>query len=99
MRRAVANTLTSLNLIAGFAALLLTSINPGLATALVVVAAILDVLDGALARTVGGDHTFGAQLDSLADLECFCVVPAFTIYVSRRPGFRRRRRWSEQSFS
>jgi CDP-diacylglycerol---serine O-phosphatidyltransferase len=86
MRRVWANMITSISLIAGFAALLLVRTNSALATALLLVAAILDVLDGSLARSAGGDQTFGARLDSLADLLCFCVVPAFTIYSSAPPG-------------
>jgi CDP-diacylglycerol---serine O-phosphatidyltransferase len=75
-----ANLVTSLSICAGFLALVATSSQLALATALVLLAALLDVVDGALARRAGGDHTFGAQLDSLADLLCFCVVPALALH-------------------
>ncbi len=75
-----ANLVTSVSLTLGFLALLVVPHRVGLATTLVLLAAGLDGLDGALARRSGGDHTFGAQLDSLADLVCFCVVPAFTLH-------------------
>ena len=74
------NLITSVSLSAGFGALLLVPTEPLVATILVLVAAVLDGIDGALARRRGGDLTFGAQLDSLADLLCFCVVPAVALY-------------------
>lgn len=77
-----ANLVTSTSLAAGVLALLLDPSQVGLATALVVLAAGLDVVDGALARRRGGDHVFGAQLDSLTDLLCFCVVPAVVLHRS-----------------
>lgn len=76
----LANLVTSLSISAGYVALLVGSSQVGLAAALVVLAATLDGIDGPLARRAGGDRTFGAQLDSLADLLCFCVVPASTLY-------------------
>jgi CDP-diacylglycerol--serine O-phosphatidyltransferase len=74
-----ANLVTSVSLAAGFLALVAVPSMLPVAVGLVVLAALLDVVDGALARRAGGDHTFGAQLDSLADLLCFCVVPAFAL--------------------
>lgn len=71
-----ANVVTSISLSAGVVALLLDAAQVGLASALIVFAGVLDGVDGALARRRGGDHVFGAQLDSLTDLLCFCVVPA-----------------------
>ncbi|WP_240732090.1 CDP-alcohol phosphatidyltransferase family protein [Egibacter rhizosphaerae] len=79
------NLITSVSLSAGFAALLLVPARPLAATILVVVAAALDGVDGWLARRRGGDLTFGAQLDSLSDLLCFCVVPAFALYQVAEP--------------
>lgn len=74
------NAVTSVSLLAGFAALLVVSTQLALAAVLVTLAAVLDGVDGALARRAGGDRTFGAQLDSLTDLLCFCVVPAFALH-------------------
>ncbi|RJK95303.1 CDP-alcohol phosphatidyltransferase family protein [Vallicoccus soli] len=73
------NLVTSANLVLGLGALLLVPRHLGAALALVVLAAVLDVVDGALARRAGGGTAFGAQLDSLADLVCFCVVPALAL--------------------
>lgn len=82
MRRYVTlpNLVTSGSLSAGFLALLVAASNVGLATVLVLLAALLDWVDGALARRSACDHTFGSELDSLADLVCFGVVPAYTLY-------------------
>jgi CDP-diacylglycerol--serine O-phosphatidyltransferase len=46
----------------------------------VIVAAILDGLDGRLARALRGTSRFGAELDSLADFVDFGVAPALILY-------------------
>jgi CDP-diacylglycerol---serine O-phosphatidyltransferase len=77
-----ANVITSTNVLAGFLALLaVAGADMMLAAALVAVAAICDSVDGALARRQRGDGGFGANLDSLADLVSFGVVPAFALYL------------------
>lgn len=45
-----------------------------------IVAAILDALDGRMARILKAESEFGAQLDSLSDFVSFGVAPAFVIY-------------------
>ncbi|HET6378260.1 MAG TPA: CDP-diacylglycerol--serine O-phosphatidyltransferase [Methylocella sp.] len=50
------------------------------AVAAVVAAAILDGLDGRLARALRGTSRFGAELDSLADFVDFGVAPALILY-------------------
>ena len=47
----------------------------------VVVAAVLDSLDGATARLIKASSDFGAQLDSLSDFLSFGVAPAFILYI------------------
>lgn len=47
----------------------------------VVVAAVLDTLDGRLARRMGVTTKFGAELDSLSDFLCFGVAPALIVYL------------------
>ncbi len=49
---------------------------------LIVVAAILDGLDGALARKAAVPSRFGAELDSLADAVSFGVAPALLVYYA-----------------
>jgi CDP-diacylglycerol--serine O-phosphatidyltransferase len=77
------NFVTSGNLTAGFLALLAVGKHPQLALALVLMAAVLDSLDGFLARRNGNDGAFGANLDSLADLVSFGIVPAMALYTQQ----------------
>jgi CDP-diacylglycerol--serine O-phosphatidyltransferase len=52
-----------------------------LAVAAIIVAAVLDSLDGRLARRMGATTKFGAELDSLSDFLCFGVAPALLVYL------------------
>lgn len=47
---------------------------------LIVVAAVLDGLDGRLARRLNASSPFGAQLDNLSDMVVFGVVPAVLLH-------------------
>src|SRR5436853_1170086 len=51
-----------------------------LALAAVVFAAVLDGIDGRLARFLKGTSRFGAELDSLSDFVNFGVAPALILY-------------------
>jgi len=51
-----------------------------IAVVAVIVAAILDGLDGRIARVLRGTTRFGAELDSLADFVDFGVAPALILY-------------------
>jgi CDP-diacylglycerol--serine O-phosphatidyltransferase len=51
-----------------------------MAAIFIVLAAVLDGLDGRLARALDGASRFGAELDSLADFVDFGVAPAFLLY-------------------
>jgi len=44
-------------------------------------AAVLDTLDGRVARLLKGASKFGAELDSLSDFVCFGVSPAMILYL------------------
>jgi CDP-diacylglycerol--serine O-phosphatidyltransferase len=71
------------NLAAGFlAGLLAVQGNSVQAAALVLGAAGLDLLDGAVARKSASDGEFGGNLDSLADLVSFGVAPALMLYMA-----------------
>lgn len=73
---------TCTGLVCGFAALVFAArYEFGRAALLVGMAALLDALDGTLARRGGGDCDFGTNLDSLADLVSFGVVPALALYL------------------
>lgn len=52
-----------------------------LAIAAVMVAVVLDAVDGRLARLLKGTSRFGAELDSLADFVNFGVVPAILLFI------------------
>jgi CDP-diacylglycerol---serine O-phosphatidyltransferase len=51
------------------------------AVSAIAVAAVLDGLDGRIARALKGTSRFGAELDSLADFVDFGVAPAIVLYV------------------
>lgn len=55
---------------------------PHIAMALIAAAAILDGLDGRVARILDAESRMGAEIDSLADAVNFGVAPAVVIYVS-----------------
>jgi len=79
----LANLLTSGNLAAGFLALILAQRGEiGWAFGCVCAAALFDSVDGLVARLTKRECEFGSQLDSLADLVSFGVVPALTVYLS-----------------
>ncbi len=47
----------------------------------VVLAGVLDGIDGRIARLLKGTSRFGAELDSLSDVIAFGVAPAFIVYI------------------
>jgi CDP-diacylglycerol--serine O-phosphatidyltransferase len=78
-----ANLITSGSLVAGFLALILAAQGDfAWAAGCVGVAAVLDSVDGLVARRSRAEPEFGAHLDSLADLVSFGAAPAITVYLS-----------------
>lgn len=77
----IPNLVTLLGLCAG-----LTSIRYALderyeiAAALIVLAAVIDGMDGLLARKLNAASNFGAELDSLSDFVCFGVAPGVLVW-------------------
>ncbi|HYQ63167.1 MAG TPA: CDP-diacylglycerol--serine O-phosphatidyltransferase [Actinophytocola sp.] len=59
-----------------------------LAIAAIAVAAVLDSLDGRIARLLDATSKMGAELDSLADAISFGVAPALVLYVWQFQGNR-----------
>ena len=51
-----------------------------LAVIFILLAAILDALDGRIARLIKGTSEFGKELDSLTDFVSFGIAPAFILY-------------------
>src|SRR5580692_10193326 len=81
VRMLVPNVITLLAICAGLTAIRLsTEGRMELAVAAIVFAAILDGLDGRVARMIKGQSKFGAELDSLADFVNFGVAPGLTLY-------------------
>lgn len=52
-----------------------------LAATLIILAGVLDGLDGRIARLTGGTSEFGGEYDSLADVVSFGLAPAFLAHV------------------
>jgi CDP-diacylglycerol--serine O-phosphatidyltransferase len=81
VRMLVPNVITLLAICAGLTAIRLsTEGQMELAVAAIVLAAVLDFLDGRVARLVKGQSKFGAELDSLADFVNFGVAPGLILY-------------------
>lgn len=82
INRMIPNVLTLLALAAGLSALRFALMERWEHAVLaILVAAILDGLDGRIARILKGASRFGAELDSLSDFLCFGVAPAFVLYL------------------
>ena len=80
----LAHLVTFTNLACGFGAILLAfEGRPGQAVSLIFLAGVLDFFDGVLARLAGHGSAFGKELDSLADLVSFGIVPAFLAYQNQ----------------
>src|ERR1043165_5269048 len=81
VRMLVPNVITLLAICAGLTAIRLsTEGRMGLAVGAIVFAAILDGIDGRVARLIKGQSKFGAELDSLADFVNFGVAPGLILY-------------------
>ena len=79
----IPNIFTLLNLTFGVLSLLYAVHQDYLAAAIfILVAALLDGVDGRIARRLHVSSELGKQLDSLSDLVSFGVAPAMLIYLS-----------------
>ncbi|MDE0837678.1 MAG: CDP-alcohol phosphatidyltransferase family protein [Kiritimatiellae bacterium] len=52
------------------------------AAQLIIIAALMDGVDGTLARALKGESAFGARLDTFVDTICFGVAPAILAYTA-----------------
>ncbi len=88
MRRHIPNMLTLGNLACGVLALYYTVEGAGqLAVCLMLCAVLLDFLDGFTARLLKAQSEVGKQLDSLADMVSFGLLPAlFALAIFRESG-------------
>ncbi|WP_243444890.1 CDP-alcohol phosphatidyltransferase family protein [Sphingosinicella humi] len=82
LRALVPNAVTALALCSG-----LTGVRYAIAEdweraiTFVIIAAVLDGMDGRIARMLRGQSRFGAELDSLSDVIAFGVSPAIILYL------------------
>lgn len=82
LRKLIPNMITISSMVCG-----LTAIQMAIgsewrnAVLLILVATILDVMDGAIARLLNATSKFGAELDSLADFLSFGIAPATIMYL------------------
>src|SRR3954471_15751050 len=82
LRAVVPNAVTALALCSGLTGIRFAiSGQWGAAVAAIMVAAVLDGMDGRIARMLNGASRFGAELDSLSDVIAFGVSPALILYL------------------
>ena len=81
MRRHIPNAITLMNLVSGFTALVFL-MNGNILTAswLVALAMVFDFADGMAAKLLKAWSETGKQLDSLADIVSFGIVPGVIVY-------------------
>lgn len=78
----IPNAVTVMGLAAGISAIRFAIAERWeLAVGLIFLAAVIDGLDGRIARVLKASSEFGAQLDSLSDFACFGVAPALVLYL------------------
>jgi CDP-diacylglycerol--serine O-phosphatidyltransferase len=81
LNRMIPNILTLLALCAGMTAIRFAFNGKyETAAAAIIIAGVLDTIDGRIARLLKGTTPFGAQLDSLSDFVSFGVAPAMMLY-------------------
>lgn len=80
--RLLPNITTLMSLCTGLSAVRFAMIDRyEMAVIAILIAAILDAMDGRIARMLGVSSHFGAELDSLSDFVSFGVAPAMVLYV------------------
>lgn len=81
--KSIPNLFTIGNLFLGVIAILMAfKGDPNSAALLVIIAMLLDGLDGRVARALNAQSEFGKELDSLSDVISFGVAPAFIMYLA-----------------
>lgn len=82
LRTIAPNAVTALALCSGLTAIRFAiDANWEAAVMMVLIAGLLDGVDGKVARLVRGESRFGAELDSLSDTIAFGVAPALILYL------------------
>ena len=81
VKKYLPSIITLANLFLGFLSILYIQASEYiLACHLILIAALLDSLDGKLARKIGVTSSFGKEIDSLADVVSFCLAPSFLVF-------------------
>jgi CDP-diacylglycerol--serine O-phosphatidyltransferase len=94
-RQAIPTAVTTIAMLAGFSAILLTieGLYVGVeaypyylrAAQMIMLAMVLDGLDGILARVLHGESEFGAELDTFVDITAFGIAPAILVFAMGLP--------------
>ena len=80
--RLIPNLMTLVGLCAGLTAIRFALMGRwDAAAAAIVIAGVIDGLDGRIARLLKATSRFGAEFDSLADFLCFGVAPALVLFL------------------
>lgn len=80
--KSIPSLLTVGNLFLGIISIILVfNEKPEMAAMMVLIAMLLDGVDGRVARALNAQSEFGKELDSLSDVISFGVAPAFIMYV------------------
>jgi len=80
-KRFFPNALTILNMFLGFLSIIFIMKGKYFDAGLfILLAGLMDVFDGKIARSLGISSKFGVEFDSLADVVSFCVAPSFLVY-------------------
>jgi CDP-diacylglycerol--serine O-phosphatidyltransferase len=88
LKKHIPNFITSLNLVCGFMAIVYAIRHQLHYSAFLIgLAAIFDFLDGLAARLLRVSSQIGKQLDSLADMVTFGVVPGMILFTMLQPGY------------
>jgi CDP-diacylglycerol--serine O-phosphatidyltransferase len=87
IKKSLPNFFTVGNLAMGMIAIILVfNDEPIFGAIMIVIAMLLDGLDGRVARALNVQSEFGKELDSLSDVISFGVAPAFVMYVTAFQG-------------
>src|ERR1700726_4762853 len=82
IKNSLPNMFTIGNLFLGIISIILVyNERPELAAIFVIIAMLMDGLDGRVARALNVESEFGKELDSLSDIISFGVAPALIMYV------------------
>jgi CDP-diacylglycerol--serine O-phosphatidyltransferase len=79
-RIAIPSSVTLTGIFFGLLSIALAAERPYAACLALVGSAMCDMIDGRVARVVGARSSFGAELDSLADIVSFGLAPAWLVY-------------------